>query len=68
MMAVSDMDAAVNENGRNEGEEKLMQISGLRDSIVIWLLKIVIYSSPRNLERTHLFVYLVFAHDLQWSI
>lgn len=49
MMAVSDMDAAVNENGRNESEEKLMQISGFRNSIII-------------------FVYLAFAHALQWSI
>lgn len=51
MMAVSDMDAAVNENDRNESEEKLMQISGFRNSIIIWLLRIVIYLSFRNLER-----------------
>ncbi|XP_059450600.1 uncharacterized protein LOC132181410 isoform X2 [Corylus avellana] len=34
MMAVSDMDAAVNENGRNESEEKLMQISVRQFSLV----------------------------------
>jgi hypothetical protein len=55
MMAVSDMDAAVNENDRNESGEKLMQISGFRNSIIIWLLRIVIYLSFRNLEKTHLF-------------
>lgn len=45
MMAVSDMDAAVNESDRNESGEKLMQISGFRNSIIIWLLRIVIYLS-----------------------
>lgn len=50
MMAVSDVDAPVNENGRNESEEKLMQISGFHNSIIIWLLRIVIYLTPRNLE------------------
>jgi hypothetical protein len=53
MMAASDMDTVVNENDRNESEEKPTQISGFYGSIICWLLRIMICFSPRHLENPH---------------